>query len=430
MNKWLIAVWLLGSAAQAVPVYRWVDENGRVIYSDRPGPGAVLIEVSAGASSPDAGPAAPPSQTQDVDSQPLPSAVAGYETFAVLEPVARDTLWGTGGKVEVAIGVSPGLQPGHRVGLYLDGGARGSRGPRGALRDRGCFPGGEHTVRAVILDAAGRELAGSAPVTFFVQQTSIHYPRNPGRGPLRRSAVKGAPRIPDADRVLQGLTTAVVVADGELVVSGLNSAAEHLLGISRRLAAGRPLESFFDPPEDLIGLCRRAVCQGRGPCGARELAVRVGGRAVRMDSRAAPLHGPGSGLVLELVDAGRDRQVRRDAELIAQRNASRRIIQQLAHEVRNPLGGLRGAAQLLARQLPDARLQVYTDVIIDEADRLASLVDTILKAGRRGPSHRCSAFTRSPNMSPGSSKRRSRPGWNCAGTTIRACRPPPRTGTS
>ena len=194
--------------------------------------------------------------------------------------------------------------------------------------------------------------------------------------------MKGAPRIPDADRVLQGLTTAVVVVDADLIVTRLNSAAEHLLGVSRRLAAGRRLETLFAPPEDLVGLCRRAMATG-ATCGARELAVRTGGRQVRMDSRAAPLHGSGSGLVLELVDAGRDRQVRRDAELIAQRNASRRIIQQLAHEVRNPLGGLRGAAQLLARQLPDARLQVYTDVIIDEADRLASLVDTILKAGRR-----------------------------------------------
>ena len=104
---------------------------------------------------------------------------------------------------------------------------------------------------------------------------------------------------------------------------------------------------------------------------------------MRLDSRAAPMDGQAGGLVLELVDTALERQVRRDAELIAQRNASRRIIQQLAHEVRNPLGGLRGAAQLLARQLPDTRLRVYTDVIIDEADRLASLVDTILKSGRR-----------------------------------------------
>ena len=178
MNKWLIAVWLLGSAAQAVPVYRWVDENGRVNYSDRPGPGAVLIDVPTGAPSPDAGAASPPPQTQAVV---LPSsAVTKYETFAVLEPTAGDTLWGTGGKVGIAIGISPVLQPGHRVGLYLDGERAGLAG-RATHFEIEAVPRGEHTVRAVVLDAADRELLRSAPVTFFVQQTSIHYPLNPGR---------------------------------------------------------------------------------------------------------------------------------------------------------------------------------------------------------------------------------------------------------
>lgn len=189
-------------------------------------------------------------------------------------------------------------------------------------------------------------------------------------------------RDPDADRILQGLTTAVVVLDAGLVVIRLNSAAEHLLDVSRRLAAGRPVDNFFHPAEDLVALCRRAVTTGT-TCGARELAVRVGKRTTRMNCRAAPLEGPGSSLVLELVDTERDRQVRREAELIAQEHASRRIVQQLAHEVKNPLGGMRGAAQLLARQLPNARLQAYTDVIIQEADRLASLVDSILRAGGR-----------------------------------------------
>ncbi len=178
MNKWLIAVWLLGSTAQAVPVYRWVDENGQVNYSDRPGPGAVRIEVPAGAPSPDAGPAAPPPQSQAM--VPQPSAAAGYETLEVLEPAPLDTLWGTGGKVGIAIGIAPDLQPGHRVGLYLDGERAGPAG-RATRFEIEAVPRGEHTVRAVVLDAADRELLRSAPVTFFVQQTSIHYPLNPGR---------------------------------------------------------------------------------------------------------------------------------------------------------------------------------------------------------------------------------------------------------
>ncbi len=178
MNKWLIAVWLLGSASQAVPVYRWVDENGQVNYTDRPVPGAVPIDVPTDVPSSDAEPASPPPQTQAV--VPQPSAAAGYETLEVLEPAPRDTLWGTGGKVGIAIGISPNLQPGHRVELYLDGERAGPAG-RATRFEIEAVPRGEHTVRAVVLDAADRQLQQSAPVTFFVQQTSIHYPRNPGR---------------------------------------------------------------------------------------------------------------------------------------------------------------------------------------------------------------------------------------------------------
>ncbi len=168
--------------------------------------------------------------------------------------------------------------------------------------------------------------------------------------------------------------------DSTVTVTNLNSAAENLLGVSRRQAIGRPLGEFFVPPEELVALCRRAVTTGL-TYGVREIAARVGEREILLDCRAAPLEGRDGDLILELFDTERDRQIRREAELTAQRQVSRRIIRQLAHEVKNPLGGLRGAAQLLARQLPGAELQAYTNVIIEEADRLASLVDGILEAG-------------------------------------------------
>ena len=99
-----------------------------------------------------------------------------------------------------------------------------------------------------------------------------------------------------------------------------------------------------------------------------------------LDCRVALLDNEHS-LVLEFLDTERDRRMRREAELVAQQRLSRRIIRQLAHEVKNPLGGLRGAAQLLERQLPDPEQKAYTRVIIEEADRLAALVDGILRAG-------------------------------------------------
>lgn len=180
--------------------------------------------------------------------------------------------------------------------------------------------------------------------------------------------------------MLDGLTTAVVVLGGDLKVGYLNAAAENLLGVSLRQSLGRPIGEIVKPPGELTTLCQRSLDDGV-TYGRRELAARVANREIVLDCRVSPLDIPGEQLLLELTDTQRDRQLRREAELISQRRLSRRIIRQLAHEIKNPLGGLRGAAQLLERQLPAVELRAYTNVIIEEADRLAALVDSILQAG-------------------------------------------------
>jgi two-component system nitrogen regulation sensor histidine kinase GlnL len=169
------------------------------------------------------------------------------------------------------------------------------------------------------------------------------------------------------------------VLDDALLIAQLNTAAESLLGVSARRVVGHPISELLNPSAELVALCKRALATGL-TFGLRELSARVADRDVVLDCRAAPLENEHF-LLLELIDTERDRKVRREASLVAQQQLSRRIIRQLAHEVKNPLGGLRGAAQLLERQLPDAELKAYTRVIIDEADRLASLVDGILRAG-------------------------------------------------
>ena len=164
-----------------------------------------------------------------------------------------------------------------------------------------------------------------------------------------------------------------------MAITYLNTAAESLLGVSERRVVGKSINELVHPPHELVALCQRALTTGL-TFGLRELAARIGEREVVLDCRAAPLENERF-LLLELLDTERDRKFRREASLVAQQHLSRRIIRQLAHEVKNPLGGLRGAAQLLERQLPDAELKAYTRVIIEEADRLASLVDGILRAG-------------------------------------------------
>jgi len=91
--------------------------------------------------------------------------------------------------------------------------------------------------------------------------------------------------------------------------------------------------------------------------------------------------GRGSLLVVEMSDVTRRSRISRENALLIQHGAGRQMIRQLAHEIKNPLGGLRGAAQLLERQLDSDDLKEYTTVIISEADRLAALVDTLLGPG-------------------------------------------------
>lgn len=86
-------------------------------------------------------------------------------------------------------------------------------------------------------------------------------------------------------------------------------------------------------------------------------------------------------LLVEMTDVTRRSKISRENALLVQHGAGRQMIRQLAHEIKNPLGGLRGAAQLLERQLENQELREYTNVIISEADRLAGLVNTLLGPG-------------------------------------------------
>ena len=97
-----------------------------------------------------------------------------------------------------------------------------------------------------------------------------------------------------------------------------------------------------------------------------------------------PFDAPGmpGGVIVEIADVTQHQRILRENALLTQLGGSRAMVRQLAHEIKNPLGGLRGAAQLLERQLKDPALHEYTTVIIGEADRLAALVDALLGPGQ------------------------------------------------
>jgi two-component system, NtrC family, nitrogen regulation sensor histidine kinase GlnL len=157
-----------------------------------------------------------------------------------------------------------------------------------------------------------------------------------------------------------------------------------LLGVSARASLGRTLQSLLPGLRSVEDLLRRAAAEGEifGQL-VRITAAHKSESPIEVACHVSPARGPGRRVIVELSDATQWRQIDREHALISQRDASRRMILQLAHEIRNPLGGLRGAAQLLERELPTPELREFTRIIIGEADRLTSLTDSLLGPVRR-----------------------------------------------
>ncbi len=185
----------------------------------------------------------------------------------------------------------------------------------------------------------------------------------------------------DPTDLLDALSTGIIMLDAQLCAIYANVAAQDLLAFSLNQARGRPFGDFLQDSNGLIGILRRALETGEG-FADRELTVRPAGapRDVRtLDVTITPLEGQitGTHLLLELADTTQRKRISRENDLLARLDGSRLMIKQLAHEIKNPLGGLRGAAQLLERELQEASLREYTRVIIGEADRLTALVDSM-----------------------------------------------------
>jgi two-component system nitrogen regulation sensor histidine kinase GlnL len=184
--------------------------------------------------------------------------------------------------------------------------------------------------------------------------------------------------------LLDALVTSVFVLDQDLRVDYLNAAAQTLVGLSPNQALGRPVGELTRGADSLLPLFDRALAGAEGVV-QRELAWPGPGGVDRILDCAVTQIGIGTGpshILLEIEDITQHRRLTRENALIAQLGGSRLMVRQLAHEIKNPLGGLRGAAQLLERELLDPALREYTRVIISEADRLTNLLDSMLGPGR------------------------------------------------
>jgi two-component system nitrogen regulation sensor histidine kinase GlnL len=183
-----------------------------------------------------------------------------------------------------------------------------------------------------------------------------------------------------SQRILENLNTAVVLADAELRVAAVNPAAEMLFEVSSRQALGRSLTELLPRNQALIEAAHQALVSGH-PFTEHGLRLTVpGNRRITVDCTVTPLargHAHGE-LLIELIPIDRLLRLAREENLQDQYAANRAVLRGLAHEIKNPLGGLRGAAQLLEDELEDRGRREYTRIIIHEADRLRNLVDRMM----------------------------------------------------
>ena len=183
-----------------------------------------------------------------------------------------------------------------------------------------------------------------------------------------------------AEAILENLSTAVVIVDQAGCIVYMNASSEALFGISRRQAGQRPLGAIVPGLDELTDLVHRALAEeGSFGCDLSLVLPQRDHLQIEVTCRITQLADTRERAIAEFFDVTQLRQYDREKSLIRQRGVSRRIIRQLAHEVRNPLGGLRGAAQLLERKLDAPELKEYTQVIIREADRLQVLTEELLE---------------------------------------------------
>jgi two-component system nitrogen regulation sensor histidine kinase GlnL len=181
---------------------------------------------------------------------------------------------------------------------------------------------------------------------------------------------------------LELLATAVLLLDEDLEVCYANPAAENLFELSRRQLRGNSARALFGDAPALFQAIDKALANG-ATYTEQELELGVNGKPrLHLSCTVSVIDAAGVTLLLEFRHIDQQLKIAREERLLEQQQANRELIRSLAHEIKNPLGGIRGAAQLLERELDRPPLIEYTQVIIGEADRLQTLVNRLLTPHR------------------------------------------------
>ncbi|MDQ5907260.1 MAG: two-component system, NtrC family, nitrogen regulation sensor histidine kinase GlnL [Pseudomonadota bacterium] len=182
------------------------------------------------------------------------------------------------------------------------------------------------------------------------------------------------------------LASAVVLVDDDYAIRYLNPAAENLVAASTKILAGHPLSEVINYSHGLQTALDEALANNWAYTGQNIELKRADGDSLQVNCTVTPVEAPGSGLLIEMWPIDQQLKASREERLLEQQQANRELIRNLAHEIKNPLGGIRGAAQLLEHELAELAnapaLREYTQVIIKEADRLQDLMQRLLTPQR------------------------------------------------
>jgi two-component system nitrogen regulation sensor histidine kinase GlnL len=183
--------------------------------------------------------------------------------------------------------------------------------------------------------------------------------------------------------LLDNLTTATLLLNAQLRLEYMNPAAEMLLAVSGQRSHGQFISELFTESDEALKALHLAVEQAH-PFNKRETVLTtLGGQPLTVDYAVTPVLSRGDTLLLlEIHPRDRLLRITKEEAQLSKQETTKMLVRGLAHEIKNPLGGIRGAAQLLARELPEDDLRDYTNVIIEEADRLRNLVDRMLGSNK------------------------------------------------
>ncbi len=184
--------------------------------------------------------------------------------------------------------------------------------------------------------------------------------------------------------ILDNMVTATLLLDDNLVIRYANPAAEPLFSQSRKRIVDKPLSQLIQHASMDLALFAQPLQSGQSITDS-DVTFVVEGKPLMLEVTTSPLSiNKQLMLLIEMRKTDQQRRLSQELNQHAQQQAAKLLVRGLAHEIKNPLGGLRGAAQLLEKRLPDPSLSEYTQIIIEQADRLRALVDRLLGPQKPG----------------------------------------------